>query len=185
MDNYHKGRLVTSSVDDEDIITNLPEDLLHPILERLPVKDAVRTGVLSKKWRYRWTTMKTLAFDNQFSQQFLKIGAFRCNEFIRVLNQIMILHNGPIFKIHLHIPNIFLDSFKEIDQWMLILSRNNVRELNIVNGNQIYHIPSSMFCCLELRELKLCNCIFKPPLAFKGFPNLQKVLLTYVNNLRN
>ncbi|KAJ0809813.1 putative F-box domain, FBD domain, leucine-rich repeat domain superfamily [Helianthus annuus] len=182
MDNDHKRRrFVTSSAADDDIISNLPEDLIDPILERLPVKDAVRTSVLSKKWRYRWTTMKTLAFDNHFSQQFLKIGAFSCNGFIRVLNQIMILHNGPIFKFYLHIPNIFLDSFKEIDQWMLILSRNNVTELNIVNENQIYQIPSSVFCCLELRKLKLYNCIFKPPLAFKGFPNLQEILLTNVN----
>ncbi|KAM0010735.1 putative F-box domain, leucine-rich repeat domain superfamily, F-box-like domain superfamily [Helianthus debilis subsp. tardiflorus] len=175
--------LVTSSAaDDEDIISNLSEDLLDPILERLPVKDAVRTCVLSRKWRYRWTTIKTLFLDKQFSQQFLKIGAFSCNGFIRVLNQIMILHNGPIFKFHLHIPKqIFIDSLKEVDQWMLILSRNNVRELHIVNSNRIYHIPSSVFSCLQLRNLYLSACILNPPLAFKGFPNLQEIYLLFVN----
>ncbi|MFS7906651.1 putative F-box domain, leucine-rich repeat domain superfamily, F-box-like domain superfamily [Helianthus anomalus] len=166
-DNHHtRRRFLTSNADDDDIISNLPEDLIDPILERLPVKDAVRISVLSKKWRYRWTTMKTLALDKQFSQQFLKIGAFSCNGFIRVLNQIMILHNGPIFKFVLHIPNVFLDSFKEIDQWMLILSRNNVRELKIVN---------------EIRFIKFHPPCSVPPLAFKGFPNLQEILLTYVN----
>ncbi|KAJ0623427.1 putative F-box domain, FBD domain, F-box-like domain superfamily protein [Helianthus annuus] len=182
MDNRHTRRRFVSSSADKDIISNLPEDLLDPILERLPVKDAVRTSVLSRKWRYRWTTMKTLFLYKQFSQQFLKIGAFSCNGFIRVLNQIMILHSGPIFKFVLHIPKeIFLDSLKEVDQWMLILSRNNVRELHIVNSNRVYHIPSSVFSCLQLTKLYLLTCIFKPPLAFKGFPNLQDIKLMHVD----
>ncbi|KAJ0612134.1 putative F-box domain, FBD domain, leucine-rich repeat domain superfamily [Helianthus annuus] len=156
MDNHHKRRHVTSSADDDDIITNFPEDLINPILERLPIKDAVRTSVLSKKWRYRWTTMKSLAFDNHFSQQFLNIGAFSCYGFVRVISQIMIKHQGPILKFVLHIPKeIVLDSFQQVDLWMLILSRNNVRELHIVNFNQFYQIPTSVFSCRELRVLGL------------------------------
>ncbi|KAJ0612071.1 putative F-box domain-containing protein [Helianthus annuus] len=88
IDNHHtrRRRFVT---DDDDIITNLPDDLINPILERLPVKDAVRTSVLSKRWRYRWTTMRTLDFHFGFSGQFLNIGAYQHNGFIRVISQIM------------------------------------------------------------------------------------------------
>ncbi|KAM0052526.1 putative F-box domain, FBD domain, leucine-rich repeat domain superfamily [Helianthus debilis subsp. tardiflorus] len=166
MDYHHtrrRRRLVTSSAaDDEDIISNLSEDLLDPILERLPVKDAVRTCVLSRKWRYRWTTIKTLFLDKQFSLQFLKIGAFSCNGFIRVLNQIMILHNGPIFKFVLHIPKqIFIDSLKE--------------------GTPHCELQSAVFSCLQLTKLYLLTCILNPPLAFKGFPNLQDIKLMHVD----
>ncbi|KAJ0792915.1 putative F-box domain, leucine-rich repeat domain superfamily, F-box-like domain superfamily [Helianthus annuus] len=183
MDNHHKRRrFLTSNADDDDIISNLPEDLINPILERLPVKDAVRTSVLSKKWRYRWTTMKSLAFDNHFSQQFLNIGAFSCDGFVRVISQIMIKHQGPILKFVLHIPKeIVLDSFQEVDLWMLILSRNNVTELHIVNFNQFYQIPTSVFSCRELRVLGLYRCILKPPLEFQGFPNLEIISLLCVN----
>ncbi|MFS7906644.1 putative F-box domain, FBD domain, F-box-like domain superfamily protein [Helianthus anomalus] len=185
MDNCHtRRRFVT---DDDDIISDFPEDLINPILERLPVKEAVRTSVLSKRWRYRWTTMKKLDFYFGFSGQFLKIGAYQHNGYTRVISQIMIHHQGPILQFHLHIPKeILLDSFQEVDLWMLILSRNNLRELNIinqnriVNSNQIYQIPSSVFSCLELRVLILVNCIFKPPLEFKGFPNLEEIYLLYV-----
>ncbi|MFS7906643.1 putative F-box domain, leucine-rich repeat domain superfamily, F-box-like domain superfamily [Helianthus anomalus] len=114
-DNHHtRRRFLTSSTDDDDIITNLPEDLINPILERLPVKDAVRTSVLSKKWRYRWTTMRTLDFHFGFSGQFIKTGAFSHNGFTRVISQIMIHHQGPILNFLLHIPKeIFLDRFQE------------------------------------------------------------------------
>ncbi|KAJ0783757.1 putative F-box domain, FBD domain, leucine-rich repeat domain superfamily [Helianthus annuus] len=182
-DNHHKRRrFLTSNADDDDIISNFPEDLINPILERLPVKDAVRTSVLSKRWRYRWTTMRKLDLIHGFSGQFLKIGAFSCHGFTRVISQIMIHHQGPILTFLLHIPKeIVLDSFQEVDQWMLILSRNNVRKITIVNLNLIYQIPYSVFSCLELRTLGLNKCIFKPPLAFKGFPNLQVIILTNVN----
>ncbi|KAJ0809808.1 putative F-box domain, FBD domain, leucine-rich repeat domain superfamily [Helianthus annuus] len=187
MDNHHTRRRRRFVTDDVDLITDFPEDLINPILERLPVKDAVRTSVLSKKWRYRWTTMRKLDFHFGFSGQFLNIGAYQHNGYTRVISQIMIHHQGPISTFFLHIPKeILLDSFQEVDQWMLILSRNNLRELNIinqnriVNSNQIYQIPSSVFSCLELRVLVLCGCIFNLPLEFKGFPNLEEIYLLYV-----
>ncbi|KAJ0792606.1 putative FBD domain, leucine-rich repeat domain superfamily [Helianthus annuus] len=126
--------------------------------------------------------MRTLDLQYQFSNQFLNIGAFSHNGFIRVISQIMIKHKGPILQFHLHIPKeIVLDSFQEVDLWMLILSRNNLRELIIANSNQIYQIPTSVFSCRELRVLGLNKCIFKPPLEYKGFPNLKQIYLLYVN----
>ncbi|KAJ0623488.1 putative leucine-rich repeat domain superfamily [Helianthus annuus] len=126
--------------------------------------------------------MRKLGFHYPFSQQFLKTGAFSHNGFIRVISQIMIHHQGPILQFHLHIPKeIFLDSFQEVDQWMLILSRNNLRVLDFRNSNRIYQIPSSVFSCLELRVLGLRGCIFKPPLEFKGFQNLEDIMFSKVN----
>ncbi|KAI3683205.1 hypothetical protein L1987_83705 [Smallanthus sonchifolius] len=125
--------------------------------------------------------MSTLNLRDQFIKKLSKVGALAHNGFIRVINQIMIHHNGPILKFVLFIPNIVLDSFQEVDQWMLILSRNGVRELIIGNSNQIYPIPSSVFSCLEMRTLRLYNCIFKPPLEFQGFLNLEIIILKRVN----
>ncbi|KAI3683206.1 hypothetical protein L1987_83706 [Smallanthus sonchifolius] len=178
MPDNHKRRFVTSA--EEDIISNLPEHLIDQILYRLLTEDAVRTSVLSKKWRYRWTTMSTLNLRDQFIKKLSKIGALAHNGFIRVINQIMIHHNGPVLKFVLCIPNIVLHNFQEVDQWMLILSRNGVRKLIILNWNRIYPIPSSVFSCLELRTLRLYNCIFKPPLEFQGFLNLEDIHLKSV-----
>lgn len=37
-----------------DRISNLPNDVTEKILSRLPLREAVRTIVLSSKWRYKW-----------------------------------------------------------------------------------------------------------------------------------
>ncbi|KAL7617369.1 hypothetical protein Lser_V15G03058 [Lactuca serriola] len=165
------------SCGEEDRISHLPEHLKDSILERLPIEEAVRTSIISKKWRYRWTTMRVLVFDLQFSKKFAKNGAFGRNGFIRIINKFLILHTGPISKFLLHIPNIFLDTFKEVDQWMLLLSRRGVRELILANSNRSYELPSCVFSCLELRSLKMVNCFFNPPRAFEGFLNLEELLL--------
>ncbi|KAL8204460.1 hypothetical protein R6Q57_010083 [Mikania cordata] len=178
MDN-HKRRLLTTA--DDDIITNISEHLIDLILERLPIKDAVKTCILSKRWRYRWTTMRTIVLHAKFSKKMSKIGAYHRNGFVRIINHIMIYHKGPILKFHLHIPNIDLDSFEEVDQWMMILSRNSVMELVIVNFNRIYPIPSSLFSCIELKTLGLYECIFRQPLEFQGFLNLEDMFLTRID----
>ncbi|KAL4561337.1 hypothetical protein LXL04_033501 [Taraxacum kok-saghyz] len=149
-----KRRRVFSCAE-EDRISNLQEHLLDSILERVPIEDAARTSILSRKWRHTWRNMRALVFDKHFSNKFAKNGAFR--------------------------RNIPPDSFQEVDQWMYFLSRNGVTEIILTNSNQLYKLPCYMFCCRELRKLKLKHCLFKPPLEFKAFLNLEDLELTNID----
>ncbi|XP_071718588.1 F-box/FBD/LRR-repeat protein At1g13570-like [Rutidosis leptorrhynchoides] len=174
-DNNTKRRFVTCT--EVDRISNLPENLIDLLLEKLPVQDAVRTHVLSKKWRYRWTSMTSLVLDKHFSRKFAKNGSFGHNGFIRITNYIFNYLKGPRLKLHLHIPKMFLDSFQEVNQWISSLARDGVRELVLTNSNQPYQLPYYFFHCLELRMLELDNCIIKPPLEFQGYLYLEKLTL--------
>ncbi|KAI3697234.1 hypothetical protein L6452_30100 [Arctium lappa] len=175
----HKRRLLTCAK--KDRISNLPQHLIGSILERLPVQDAVRTSILSKNWRYRWTTMTVLVLDEQFSKKIAKNEAFGRNGFVRIINHVLILHNGPISKFSLHIPEIYLDSFQEVDQTMLLISRKSVKELVLTNSNSYYELPSYVSSCSELRKLELDNCIFKPLLKFEVFSNLEYLSLKNID----
>ncbi|KAK9049466.1 hypothetical protein SSX86_031565 [Deinandra increscens subsp. villosa] len=158
-------------------IGNLPEHLIDLIFERLPIQDVIRTSVLSQKWRYKWITMKSVIFDEQISKKLGEYGALGTRGFIRVINHVLLLHKGSIDKFYLYIPNIYLDSFQEVDQWMLLLSTNGIKDITLINSIRRYQLPLCLFSCLELRKLELYKCIFKPPLKFEGFLYLESLIL--------
>ncbi|KAM3203584.1 hypothetical protein P3L10_031210 [Capsicum annuum] len=46
-----------------NVLRNLPDNLINDILTRLPLRDAVRTSILSKKWRYNWCGLPQIELD--------------------------------------------------------------------------------------------------------------------------
>ncbi|XP_028065108.1 F-box/FBD/LRR-repeat protein At1g13570-like isoform X2 [Camellia sinensis] len=129
MTDSHKRIAIDNGTD--DIVSGLPRNLIDNILERMPVRDAARTSILSRNW------------------------------------------SGPVLKFSLYIPNTHCDWDLHVTQWLLFLSRNGIKELNLDNRNvKSYKLPSYVFSCPELTHLKLRNCVFKPPEVFGGFCNL-------------
>lgn len=53
-----------------DRISNLSDDLLLNILSSLTSKDVVATMLLSKRWKFLWTLVPKLHFDDSFNEYF-------------------------------------------------------------------------------------------------------------------
>jgi hypothetical protein len=162
-----------------DRISNLPGSVIDHILSNLPMREAVRTSVLSSKWRYKWATLSHLAFDNQcFSVPFQDHTVVE-NKLVAIVEHVLLLHNGPIYKFKLSHPDV--QGIPNINRWILHLSRSSIKELvlEIWKGKR-YKMPSSLFSCHDLIHLKSSNCLLKPPLAFKGFRSLKSLDLQRV-----
>ncbi|PRQ26565.1 putative F-box domain-containing protein [Rosa chinensis] len=92
-----------------DRISNLPRDLAEKILSLLPIRDAVRTSVLSTKWRYKSAMLPHLVFDAP--QQ----------TFADVVDHVLLSHIGPLYKFKIVKKYIY---FRDMDRWILHMSRN-------------------------------------------------------------
>ncbi|RWR81201.1 F-box/RNI-like superfamily protein isoform 1 [Cinnamomum micranthum f. kanehirae] len=149
-----------------DLISNLFKDVMDLILVRLPVKDAVRTSILSKKWRYKWVSIPDLVFDKNC----LTEGASE-RECAHVVDQVLLNHVGPICKFSC---TNYVPSCSHIDRWIAFLSRNGIKKIIIAMNvlGDLYDVPSSIFNCQELYHLELHLCTLKVPPTFKGFENL-------------
>ncbi|CAL5338520.1 unnamed protein product [Camellia sinensis] len=151
-----------------DIISNLPDNILEKILMRLSILEVVSTSVLSKTWRYTWTRLSQLVFDDTFCKGVLRKEK---NKLMMTIYHIMLFHRAPIVKFSLCFSG--LESCPEIDPLILIVSNNEIQEfILLIWKGEPYKLPSSLFSCQQLKRLNLRCCMIKPPPAFKGFKKL-------------
>src|SRR5690349_5021464 len=59
---------------EEDRISNLPDSVVCHILSRLQTRDAVATSVLSRNWRYKWTSIYDIDLDTLHLSLLPRIG---------------------------------------------------------------------------------------------------------------
>lgn len=155
----------------KDVISDLPKNIIQSILERMSLRDAARTSILSSKWRYIWTTISQLVLDYQFFSETLRTERRVKNEFTNAVEKILLLHSGPIQKVDLRLPEIIVvDYSSDMDRWILFLSKNGIKDFTLYGTiNVPYKMHSCIYSCQELTRLKLVNCILKPPSELSGF----------------
>ena len=154
-----------------DRISNLPSGIIEIILSSLPIKEAVRTSVLSSQWRYIAAMLQHLVFDYQCR------SAHNDTTIADVVDHVLLAHIGPIRKFKLSRPCL---ATKDIDRWILHLSRNSIEEFILEHWDHPYKIPSCLFSCQYIINLELCRCLLKPPSTFKGFSSLKSLRLANV-----
>ncbi|XP_078157025.1 F-box/FBD/LRR-repeat protein At1g13570-like isoform X2 [Carex rostrata] len=155
---------------EQDYISNLPKNLKEEVLMKLPIKEAIRTSLLSTKWKNAWMLIPNLVFTEDCSQSTL----------IRLVDIVLSLHYGPILQFKLirrHACN------EAIGRWMLILSRNGIKNLYVKLGSFVEKciIPSSFFSCIELEDVLLYYSIIHVPPSFLGFKFLRTLRLFSCN----
>ncbi|XP_071735674.1 F-box/FBD/LRR-repeat protein At1g13570-like [Rutidosis leptorrhynchoides] len=158
-----------------DIISSLPQNIIDTILTLMPIRDALRTSVLSKKWRYYWTTMPTLVFDHNLVRTISGAGILLKYKLVNAIFHVLLIHRGPTtLTFDLDVNKLGMTT--EFDQIILYLSsRINVKDLSINTSYTIYKLPTSFFLIQGLESLELINCDFEPPVSFNGFNKLRNM----------
>ncbi|GKA84694.1 F-box/FBD/LRR-repeat protein-like protein [Tanacetum coccineum] len=172
------GTYKASKAATEDGINNMPENVISHILDCLPIKDAVRTSILSRNWRFKWTNISQLIFDEKFIKP-RSDGENNYKE--RTISRLLLHLKGVITKFVLCVPHYKILDFEDVNHWVMFLSQKGVREFTLKNGHiKTLKLPSHLYACLDLKLLKLVNCCFHTPPNFCGFPDLLKLKLHLV-----
>ncbi|XP_058193515.1 F-box/FBD/LRR-repeat protein At1g13570-like isoform X3 [Rhododendron vialii] len=151
-----------------DIISHVPGNILENILMCLPLQDAARTSLLSRKWRYVWSKLPQLVFDDKFYRH---VYGTKHAKLLMIIYQVLLFHRGPIIKFTLTLSG--LENCSEIDQLIRFVSSNDIQDFALhIWQRELYKLPSSLYSCLQLRHLNLSSCMIKPPPGFEGFTRL-------------
>ncbi|CAL4948938.1 unnamed protein product [Urochloa decumbens] len=160
----------------EDRISALPDELLHIVVSRLPIKDAVRTTVLSPRWRGIWRSAPLVLYDAHLlpAREPARAAA---------VDRVLAAHPGPIRAVHL--AYCFLAAHeRELARWPRRLAAGRVRDLvflNLTAAMNLVPLPADILRCAELRRLYLGFWMFPDTGSFPegagGFPHLRELVL--------
>lgn len=155
-------------------MTNMSERLderdLHNILNELPMKDAVRAGFLSRKWRNQWKYLANVVFKQSTGKE------------IESLTHFISLHRGnKIKKFHVEFkyrPN----KEDQVNEWMSFAIKKEVEDLKLDfdmkgDNDPLYILPPFIFNCESLVSLSLKGCVLELPDSIY-LPNLHTLSLT-------
>ncbi|TMW88003.1 hypothetical protein EJD97_019137 [Solanum chilense] len=163
---------------DRDLLSDLPQSIIESILVKVPLVDAVRTSILSRKWRYKWAAITELVFNDTCLTSGHDKSIISCN-LVNFITRCLFLHDGPIHKFELN--TSYSPASPDLDQWLLFLSRKDIKELIIdIGEDDWFRAPSCVFFCRKLTHLVLVRCELNPPPNFKGFLCLKHLSLQQV-----
>ncbi|KAJ3707551.1 hypothetical protein LUZ61_011256 [Rhynchospora tenuis] len=154
---------VATELEELDLITQLPDSILHSILFLLPIKDAGRASVLSSPWRHLWKAAP-LHLDDLYPRRW-------SNE---AVSRIFDSHHGPIETLSLSQFN-YPSHLPAIERFMETAVQRGIRELTLKSYH--YHVAPSLLHCNSLHYLSLIDCRFPKGLLPSIFPNLKELSL--------
>ncbi|CAN7006166.1 unnamed protein product [Brassica rapa subsp. trilocularis] len=138
-----------------DMMSTLSDDLLLKILSSLPTKDVVSTMLLSKRWKFLWTMVPTLYFQNDFESSKDDYAKFRQHVYL-----FMVLHKSPVLET-LKLRLGWHSTTDDITTWIKIAVARRVRKLKIhcYSDDDDIFLPSCLYMYNNLEVLKLGNSI--------------------------
>lgn len=149
-----------------DFLSNLPEPVKVKILALVPLKEAVRTSVLSKRWRQTWFGIPSLIIHEE------ELGVQSLTELIELVDHLLFSHTDSIDKFELVVAQRRhrFSIEEDLDVWINTLLRKHVHELVLNLGYAPLDIPSRIFSLPDLEALHLRGCkINNMPKNFDGF----------------
>ncbi|KAJ8615704.1 hypothetical protein MRB53_035076 [Persea americana] len=163
----------------DDQISLLPDPILTMILSLIPVIEAARTSVLSKRWRFLWTSIPHLDFDDLFGN-FFPIGGYPSQvgeKCVSIFNQIFERRQAHINSCD--VP-IFDDCPVDLDKFFILLDKLGIQHLLLSYFGTDPKSLSSLFFCNSLKKLAILFFSVSLPSQFNQLANLQALELTAV-----
>ena len=149
-----KRRKHVPIVEEEDRVSTLPDSILLTILSSLCTKDAVRTGVLSKRWAYLWTFVPSLRFTDYYFRHAADYASF--------VDNVLLLHRASKLT-NFSVEVEYNPELKpRVDLWVRFATTAKVDQLSLLLSSCFYKLPQHLYANEFVSELDFRACEIKP-----------------------
>ncbi|XP_056858517.1 FBD-associated F-box protein At5g44490-like isoform X1 [Raphanus sativus] len=139
---------------DDDVISSLPDSLISHMLSCLPTKEAVRTSVLSTRWKSLWLSVPSLRLASHDFPDY--------NSFVSFVDKSIDLYreeNSCLHKLELVIRKENDNDQSCVTRWIDFVSTRKVNHLDLecilVKREFLEAVPLSLYLCESLLYLRL------------------------------
>ncbi|KAJ4803210.1 F-box family protein [Rhynchospora pubera] len=171
-----------------DWISKLPDSVLHHIMSFMKAKAAVRTCVLSKRWRHLWASLQHLHFD---FTEFEGIQKLPWLEHVPKYRKFIsrMLHERDNIDVHTFDIQNFSEFYDDDDdderggEWVTYAIHHKARVIHF-DINLWSNLPQSIYTCTSLEELHV-DMVDPAPIIYPAsvsLPRLRSLDLTFVDH---
>ncbi|KAJ4769559.1 F-box/RNI-like superfamily protein [Rhynchospora pubera] len=141
-----------------DWISELPDSMLHHIMSFMKARAAVRTCVLSKRWRRLWASLQRLHFDFAELEIIQKL-CWNRKELVRIYSEFIsrMLQERESIDVHtFDVQNFY--KFPDADderewEWISYAVNHKARVIHFATIYEWGNLPQSIYTCSSLEEL--------------------------------
>lgn len=135
--------------EDADKLSMLSDDVIHHIMSFLDTRDAVKTSVLSKRWKFVWTSLPFLRFKGIVEHRLQDVSKVVYTSFI---NHVFSSRNHQCRILQLDLCPIYGLKLRPTKKFIKYAINHNVERLNVESEN---YCSLSVFNSDWLKQLKL------------------------------
>lgn len=180
-----KSKGVKKQNTEEDMFSRLTDDVLIHILSRMETLDAVRTCVLSSRWKNLWKSIYNLHFFIHYKHDF-SAQKKEYDKYVSVIPQIfrhLQSKNIQTFRVCVGAYSSGLDLNRNMNKWATFAAKHNVSQLKFEIHNDYcldVKAPLKLLTCKSLTKLTLAfvNFVFPASDSFMCFPSLKSLNIT-------
>ncbi|XP_076889028.1 F-box/LRR-repeat protein At3g26922-like [Bidens hawaiensis] len=165
-----------------DRLSVLPDDLILKIFSFVSSKDAVKTSVLSPRWRYAWTSVRHLSFSSDDFSTMAKFSNFVTLVLCRRSKQ------AQLSSVNLYLRrNDVQDVPQRIMNYAFFLNVQHVNFTCLSNKYILFPLSLSLASTWELSSLTTLHLdrIILYDGFFSKFPNLESLTLIHCNMMKS
>ncbi|VYS48598.1 unnamed protein product [Arabidopsis thaliana] len=157
-------RVLKHCLEDVDSISSLPDVILQENLSLIPTKFAIRTSVLSKRWRHVWSETPSLDFDDCYKLD------------VDFIDKTLALYRArKIMTFDLWISNGI--NLPYIDGWIKFAMSRNVENLFLSFDFRLYDVPDYLYINSSVKQLSIAKIL-------SGCPIIESLTLHFCDQLR-
>ncbi|KAG2244763.1 hypothetical protein Bca52824_093375 [Brassica carinata] len=131
-----------------DTISSLPDVILQHILTFIPTQYAIRTSLLSKRWRNVWCDTPSLSFDSPTLKD-------------AWIKQTLTAYTAPKM-MHFHLRSDKKHDVPHIDKWLEFVMSRHVENMVLSLWHDDYSFPDFFYVNSSLKQLTLKYCDMSP-----------------------